>query len=576
MEMSGYARILRQHWRLVVICTLAAIAVGWFTAPAPGAITASSQRYQATATLIQDKDQDPQSSNLGLASYLATAGDVPRIAAEALASGDDPNVLRQSVTAEVNPDLGTLTISAVDLDRDRAVAVAEAFANATMTFLVQDGQAELDAQLAEAQQELDAITSQMASLEDDIASAQEEEEPVALLTAQLAAVTGQYQAAYGRVRDLSSSSSTPSSGLEIIGTTDVAPVDGTSLLSPPTKPVPRMLLFGLLGLGLGLVAALAMGRLDTRLRTRAEAEDAFGATVLAEIPRMKLSARRSSPLVVHELPHTPDAESYRTLRSALRLAGQQALSQDGHAPSVVLVTSVRSGDGKSTTIANLATALAEAGYSVLVIDSDFRNPRMHEYLDAMPGTGLRELLSTPGHIELSRAVRATAVPGVRLLTNGAAEAQPASLLMRLDTILAQARRMADIVLIDSAPLLIASETLDIAQNVDAALVVCRSGRTSIDGASELRKLLARAGTPVLGVVLAGVQRPAPNVIPRTASSSSPRRRSAGPVRPGSPRLAPLNWQRDDDTNPAANGHNGTNGTGARGRPVGQSPHEQEE
>ncbi len=186
-----------------------------------------------------------------------------------------------------------------------------------------------------------------------------------------------------------------------------------------------------------------------------------------------------------------------------------------------MMTSVAAREGKSSTTANLAAALAEVGMNVLVIDCDFRNPEMQDYLDANGTVGLSELLARNDDINLGNVARQTSIPGVRLVTNGSTPGTTAALVMRFAEVVESARAEADIVLVDSAPLLVASESLDIAQHVDAALVVSRVGRDTSEKASQLIRLLKRAEASVLGVVLVGTSRPSV-IVPYRGSAMPPR------------------------------------------------------
>ncbi|MFB7617417.1 tyrosine-protein kinase family protein [Kitasatospora sp. NPDC056181] len=170
----------------------------------------------------------------------------------------------------------------------------------------------------------------------------------------------------------------------------------TNLLSSPTRSV-RLGLAVALGLALGVVAALMLSRMDTRLRTRNAVEEAFNLPVIGEVPRLSRRLRRLREPLARARPSDPAAEAYRPLRSTLLLTGPNALALPVHGQGerepagavarrltrpapVVLVASGSSGDGRSTTVANLAAALAETGREALVLDCDFRHPQLHAHL----------------------------------------------------------------------------------------------------------------------------------------------------------------------------------------------------
>jgi capsular exopolysaccharide synthesis family protein len=144
--------------------------------------------------------------------------------------------------------------------------------------------------------------------------------------------------------------------------------------------------------------------------------------------------------------------------------------------------------------------MAEAGRSVLVLSCDFRRPRVHRLFDVVDGIGLTDVLSNPG-LELADVVVDTNVRGVRLVRSGSFVANPAELIGAGHDFLAEARLMADVVLIDTAPLLVANDASEVMPKVDTVVVVARSGKTSRGAAQRASDLLERVGAKVLGVVL---------------------------------------------------------------------------
>jgi capsular exopolysaccharide synthesis family protein len=171
------------------------------------------------------------------------------------------------------------------------------------------------------------------------------------------------------------------------------------------------------------------------------------------------------------------------------------------------VTGAEGSQGKSTTVVNLAAAVAETGRSVLVIDCDFRKPEAHKFLDARPGSGLAELVTGDFSGYLDQIVRSTSVPGVDLVTSIEPVRNPTTVVSRLSGLIADARGRADVVLIDSSPLLVTSDAVDVLRYADAALVACRVGRTTYGKATRARRLLQRAEVTLLGVVLTGTAKP---------------------------------------------------------------------
>ncbi|HEY9379004.1 MAG TPA: CpsD/CapB family tyrosine-protein kinase, partial [Jiangellaceae bacterium] len=155
--------------------------------------------------------------------------------------------------------------------------------------------------------------------------------------------------------------------------------------------------------------------------------------------------------------------------------------------------------------ANLAAALAEIGRTVIVIDCDFRKPEAHLFLGALAGRGLTDAIEDGFDGDFDHVIEHTSISGVRLITSGRPVNQPASVIPRLAGVIAEARQRADVVLIDSSPLLVVSEAVDVLPYADAAVVTCRLRRTTHEQARRSRLVLQRAEVPVLGVVLTGTE-----------------------------------------------------------------------
>nr|WP_275564002.1 CpsD/CapB family tyrosine-protein kinase [Kitasatospora sp. SID7827] len=165
----------------------------------------------------------------------------------------------------------------------------------------------------------------------------------------------------------------------------------------------------------------------------------------------------------------------------------------------------RSGDGRTSTVANLAAALGETGRQVLVLDCDFRQPELNEQFGMDEGPGMAELLSGEQRTDLVELIRPTRVPNVAMISGGHATAYPAALVLRAGEVLALARRHADVVLIDSSPLLNANDAYDLVQHADTVLVTLMAGNVRPEEADRVSELLARTGVPVAGVALLGAE-----------------------------------------------------------------------
>jgi len=148
-------------------------------------------------------------------------------------------------------------------------------------------------------------------------------------------------------------------------------------------------------------------------------------------------------------------------------------------------------------------AYAETGQSVLLVSWDLWRPLSPGVFDAQEGPGVSDYLDGHGS-SLVRYVQDTSIPGVRIVTAGLGGHHPTAQIEAARRLLEEARTLANVVIVDTAPILSASVTRELVTLADAVVVVCRSGRTTTSAADRCAELLERLGAPALGVVLVGV------------------------------------------------------------------------
>jgi len=287
--------------------------------------------------------------------------------------------------------------------------------------------------------------------------------------------------------------------LQSIGT-PVAATGTTGRL--PDDAAGRGALGGLAGLALGvLLAATVLPGRDGRLHDRKMLERAYSTSVLAEIPRTHGRARYAGHVAFLTRPTGTVAEAYRVLRCAVLNRGRNGET----APRVIAVTSPGRRDGRSSVARNLAAAFAESGRRVLLVDCDFGHPTVHYGVGIQPGSGLSDLLTYPEPgTRLAEMLQQAESPGVFVLSIGTRGGrEPGSVASGLPHILTVARRMVDVIIIDSEPLGCAGDVVDALEVADAVLIVARTGRTRRAVAKHTADLLDRCGTKVAGVVFIG-------------------------------------------------------------------------
>ncbi len=251
------------------------------------------------------------------------------------------------------------------------------------------------------------------------------------------------------------------------------------------------------GLVLGILGAFALQLLDPRLRSEEDLRSRFRLPILARVPLER--RRKNRPLLPSEL-SLGALDSYQALR-----AGLDGSRGEGVSGRMVLVTGPTPGDGKTTAAINLASTIAAAGKRVILIEADSRRPSVGRALDMTTDIGLASVIT--GRNYLVDALKPVGEDDARLrvLLTNPDEVPAADVLSHLsvDTLLLQAQRLADWIIIDSPPLNHVAETMAIARAVDDVLVVVRMGRTNSRDLTELGEMLQQQDIVPEGFVVLG-------------------------------------------------------------------------
>jgi polysaccharide biosynthesis transport protein len=272
-----------------------------------------------------------------------------------------------------------------------------------------------------------------------------------------------------------------------------------------------------LGIVLGIGLAFLREALDTRVRNAEEIGERLGGlSLLARVPVPSKKLRAKNRLVMLDSPTGVQAEAFRMLRTNLDFATL------GRNARTIMVTSAVEQEGKSTTIANLAVALARTGQRVVLVDLDLRRPFLHKFFD-LDSPGITQVAL--GHISLEEALVPVAIADARqrwkangngngnghgavkgileVLPSGPIPPDPGEFVGTavLSEILEELRMRADFVLIDAPPVLHVGDAMALSTKVDGILVVTRMQVVRRHMLNELARQLANAPTPVLGFVV---------------------------------------------------------------------------
>jgi exopolysaccharide transport family protein len=297
-------------------------------------------------------------------------------------------------------------------------------------------------------------------------------------------------------------------------------IDAARVPTFPSEPnIPRNLSFALvLGVISGVGLAFLLENMDNTVRTPEQAQAISGLPSLGMIPlgsksaghgaakRLALTASKEVVETVTQVrPQSQMAESYRALRTSL------LLSNLGAPPKVIMVTSARPQEGKTTTSINTAIVLAQKGVRVLLVDADLRRPSIHKTLGMGPRSGLSNVLT--GSATLSQTITTSPIlPNLFIMPAGMPPPNPAELLAssNMRDLIAELRQQFDHIVIDTPPTLSVTDAVVLSPRADATILVIRSGQTTKQALRRARDILMQVNAHVAGVLLNAVDLTSPD------------------------------------------------------------------
>ena len=285
-------------------------------------------------------------------------------------------------------------------------------------------------------------------------------------------------------------------------------------LSAPNDPLTRLLLAGLIGLVIGIALAALVSRQSETVYGVPSIEAATLLPVISEIPYINAVGKRRYDVLTQVVPSSRLAEAYRGLRTTISMMwianttrARPTAPIRPSAPTcrkVLMVASPGPSEGKSTSTANLAACYAETGKRVIVIDLDQRRQKLHRFVGANAEPHVENLGTASAPIVNADALlQDTAIPGVQFVSSPERDAAPAESVAMITAVIAAVRDRADIILLDTPPLLLANAAYDIMSEADALLLLIHDGHTKRAAAARATQMLRRLDAPVLGVCVIG-------------------------------------------------------------------------
>jgi succinoglycan biosynthesis transport protein ExoP len=327
-----------------------------------------------------------------------------------------------------------------------------------------------------------------------------------------------YEGLMTKLKETAISQGLRSSNIRVV---DPAMIPSTPARPAKTRNVTLAFLVGLVG-GIGL--ALMREYLDNTVKTPDDIETLARLPSLAVVPQFAGSNGNAKKhrllqglaanghekrieLVAQHLPKSQMSEAFRALRTSI------LLSQADHPPQVILVTSALPREGKTTAAANLAVTLAQLGDSTVLVDADLRKPGVGRLLNLSGGkyAGLSSYLAGVSSLDLV-TVPHPAIPNLAAIPTGPLPPNPADLLSshKLADAIAELRKKFKFIVIDSPPIMAATDAVILSVQTDGVLLVVRSGETPKEAFTRTRDLLNSVKCRILGVVLNAVDSNAPD------------------------------------------------------------------
>ncbi len=505
-ELRDYLQVLRRRKSVVALSVFVVVTVALVVS------FLQTPRYAASAKLLLKQRPTQSIFNPESQPYVDPARSV-ETEIEVIKTEPVQELVRDKIGSappvQVRPvgQTDLVTIRAESTSAPRAALVANTYAGAYIEFRQKQAVDDLAAASEQVQTKITDLQRQIENVSSNIASL-----PTCVDTRTTPDACNQRAAAEAslnaRRTTLNSQLALFQQELDRLQVNSALASGGAQLVTPastpaePFEPTPvrNAVLAVVLGLLFGVGLAFLVEYLDDSIKGKEDFERAVpGVAVIGLIPLVsEWKSREESRVVSLSDPTSPAAEAYRILRTSIQFLGIDRQVR------LIQVTSASAQEGKTTTLSNLAVAFASSGLRTVAVCCDLRRPRLHEFFGLDNAVGLTSVLL--GSVALPRALQPVALQErLLVLASGPLPPNPAELLSSARTadLLRSLASQADVVLIDSPPVLPVTDSLVVSQRVDATILVGSAGTTTRKAAHRAAEMLQQVDAPLIGAVLNG-------------------------------------------------------------------------
>lgn len=482
-------RILRRRWWIFGLIAIFAASSAYFT------VQRETPLYQATAVMVvnpaalvgsndQNSLQDSQRLTETYTMLVNTQPMRERVAAAVGIDEIDPGSI--SVNTVGNTLLIEITVT--DVFPEDAADIANAFVSEFQNYIRDQNDSRVEQSLTSVEQQVDFLNMQIEEVDEELLTAD---------TSEIEGLQQQRRVYLELVAQLESEAATSSmrasSGSPFIQGVDPAEIPG----SPSSPQVMQTTMLGaVVGLLIGTALVALLEYLDNTVKTYADIEEVVAAPLLASIPILPSLRRDPKQIFVSTQPRSNQSESIRLLRTNLTFASVESPL------STLVVTSTLPGEGKSTVAANLAMSIAQSGKLVALLDGDLRKPTLHTIFNVDNVIGTTTFI-TDSNLRWDSVAINVSEPRLKVITSGPLPPNPGEIISsdRFRELIHQLTEEFDLVVIDSPPVLGASDALVSGSIADGVLLVTQHGRTRIEEVRNASDLISQSGAWLVGVII---------------------------------------------------------------------------